>query len=79
MIGAGIREGDILVVDKALTPVERKIVIAVYQGEFTVKRISFKKGYWHLLPENPKYPPIVVQEGNDCTLWGVVTYVIRKL
>lgn len=79
MSGAGISEGDILVVDRALTPTEGKIVVAIYQGEFTVKRISFKNNRWILSPENPKYPPLIVQEGNECTLWGVVTYVIRKL
>jgi len=79
MIGAGILEGDILVVNRALTPTEGKIVIAIVHGEFTVKRISFKDNHLLLLPENPQFQPIIINEESDCTIWGVVTYAIHSL
>lgn len=79
MIGVGILDGDILVVDRALTPSDGKIVIAVIDGNFTVKRISIKENHFWLMPENPRFAPIKVEEGSHCTIWGVVTYAIHKL
>ena len=79
MIGAGIHEGDILIVDRALTPGDGKVVIAVVNGEFTVKRLVIKEGKKVLMPENPRFAPIKIEEGSDCQIWGVVTYAIHKL
>ena len=79
MIGAGIHEGDILIVDRALTPGDGKVVIAVVNGEFTVKRLLLKDGRKILMPENPRFTPIKIEEGSDCQIWGVVTYAIHKL
>lgn len=74
----GIGDGDILVVDRSLTPEDGKIVIAALDGELTVKRLSIKStGTW-LVPENDHYPPIPVKEESDITIWGVVTATIKQ-
>ncbi|ANJ68258.1 hypothetical protein A9404_03610 [Halothiobacillus diazotrophicus] len=79
MLGAGIHPGDVLVVDRALEATDGRIVIAVLDGELTVKRLSLKGTTVRLLPENPDYAPIVVREAQDFQIWGVVTSVIHKL
>lgn len=78
MRGAGIHSGDILVVDKALEPVNGKIIVAILDGEFTVKRIVFDGSGITLLPENASYLPIKVQPESEFQVWGVVTYVIHR-
>lgn len=78
MRDAGIQSGDILVVDRALEASDGKIVVAVLNGEFTVKRIAIRKSAIFLLPENENYKPIAVSPGADFQVWGVVTYVIHK-
>lgn len=78
MEGAGIFEGDILIVDRSLSPSHGKIVIAVIQGELTVKRIHLIGGELSLLPENPRFPPIKIRPDEDFHIWGVVSYVIHK-
>jgi DNA polymerase V len=79
MIGAGIHPDDILIVDRALEPRSGSIVIAVVEGEFTVKRYSCTNGKCWLLAENPKFRPIEVTEGMAVEVWGVVSYVIHKV
>lgn len=79
MIGAGIHDGDILVVDRSLEPVSGRVVIAVVNGELTVKRLFRCKGKARLLAENPGYPPIELTEETACEVWGVVTFVIHSL
>lgn len=78
MIGAGIHSGDLLVVDRSLNAQSGKIVVAVYNGEFTVKRFMKKGAGLFLQPENEGYPTIPVKEGDDFQVWGVVTYVIHR-
>jgi DNA polymerase V len=79
MKDAGIHSGDILVVDRALTPTTGKIVVAVIAGEFTVKRLQLGQGSISLKAENPLYPTMKITEGQeDFQIWGVVTYVIHK-
>ena len=85
MIEAGVREGDVLVIDKALSPSEGDLCVSCVDGEFALKRLSLhdpsgsgEQGVW-LLPANEKYRPIRVEEGNDFLIWGVVTYVIKKM
>lgn len=79
MRGAGIHSGDILVVDRSLEPQEGKIVVAVVNGEFTVKRMGREaNGQILLLAENPAYPPIRISEESNFQVWGVVTYAIHK-
>ncbi len=79
MQGRGICDGDLLVVDKSLTPQEGNIVVAYIDGEFTLKtfRRDFRAGCIWLLPANKNYPPIKVTADNDFIIWGVVTYNIR--
>lgn len=79
MINAGIHDGDILVVDRSLEPANNKIVIGVVNGEFTVKRLLKKNNKLFLMPENPDYKPIEINESMDASVWGVVTYTIRKI
>jgi DNA polymerase V len=78
MIGSGIHPGDILIVDKALEPHDGSIVIAVVNGEFTVKRFKRERGRCWLVPENPAYAPIEITGDMQLEVWGVVTYVIHK-
>jgi len=78
MSGAGINNKDILIVDRSLEPVSGKIVIAIINGEFTVKRL-FKNGdSCKLVAENPDYPPIEISEESACEIWGVVTSSINQ-
>jgi len=79
MLGAGIHDGDLLVVDRALEPMDGKIVIAVLDGELTVKRLERRAGQVRLVPENPAFAPIVVNNEQDLVIWGVVTNVIHGL
>ena len=79
MTGVGIFPGDILVVDRSLPQSEGKIVIAVLNGEMTVKRLKQKGDTVLLCSENDKYPPISVSQEEDLTIWGVVTNVIHAL
>lgn len=79
MIGAGIRDNDLLVVDRSLTPNHHSIVIAVIDGEFTVKRLFKRGNKIRLLAENPDFPPIDLQDGQELQVWGVVTSVIHRL
>lgn len=78
MLNAGIHPGDILVVDKSLTAKSGKIVIAVVDGEFTVKRLYKYKGKITLKAENPDFDDIVINENNELIIWGVVTSVIHQ-
>lgn len=79
MIGAGIQEGTLLLVDRALEPRHNDIVIAVVDGELTVKRLEKRRGKIRLIAENPAYAPIEFKEGQEMVVWGVVRSVIRKL
>lgn len=78
MIGAGINHNDILIVDRSLDPVSGKIVIAVIDGEFTVKRMIRNSSSCRLVAENPAYPPIEITEESSCEIWGVVTSSIHQ-
>ena len=79
MIGAGIHSGDILIVDRALEPANKKVVIAVINGELTVKRLCRQKNQLTLMPENDRYEPIIIENEMDLEIWGVVTSVIHAL
>ncbi|KAB2310639.1 translesion error-prone DNA polymerase V autoproteolytic subunit [Betaproteobacteria bacterium SCN2] len=79
MIGAGIQEGTLLVVDRALEPRHNDIVIAVVDGELTVKRLEKRRGKVRLIAENPAFAPIEFKEGQELVVWGVVTSIIQKL
>ena len=79
MIDAGIDDNDVLVVDRSLEPQNNKIAICFIDGEFTVKRIQLEKDCMYLMPENSEYKPIKVTEENQLIIWGMVTYVIKKV
>lgn len=79
MIGAGISDGDIMVIDRSLEPVNNKIAVCCIDGEFTVKRIKIEKKSVFLIPENQEFLPIKVTEENELIIWGIVTYVIKSV
>ena len=79
MTGAGIHDGDLLVVDRAVEPVHNKVAIVAVDGELTVKRLYLRAGRVVLLPENPDYEPLDVTGRDDVHVWGVVTYVVHAL
>lgn len=79
MIDAGINDGDILIIDKSLSPENGKKAVCYIDGEFTLKTLKVSPTGIFLMPANPNYKPIKVTEGNDFQVWGIVTYVIHKL
>ncbi len=79
MMGAGIYEGDTLLVDRSIDPQHNHIVLALLNNEFTVKRFYRRGGVVKLLAENSIYPPRLVREEDDFVVWGVVTYNLHKL
>ncbi len=79
MIRAGINNGDILIVDRALEPAHNKIIVAVVDGEFSVKRLKKTGNRVFLAPENNNYPVIEIKDGMDFEVWGVVTNVIHRV
>ncbi|MDT8334958.1 MAG: translesion error-prone DNA polymerase V autoproteolytic subunit [Desulfurivibrionaceae bacterium] len=78
MTGVGINHGDILIVDRSLEPAGGKIIIAVIDGEFTVKRLVGSGTSRRLVAENPAYPPIELSGASSCEIWGVVTGSIHQ-
>ena len=78
MQNSGIYDGDLLIVDRAVEPKLKNIVIAVIDGEFTVKRISKIKNKIYLLPDNKEYQPIEIKDSSNFQIWGVVIYTIHK-
>ena len=79
MINAGIHNGDTLIVDRALEPADKKIVIAVINGDMTVKRIKKLRGRLYLMAENDAFQPIEITEDADFQIWGVVSTVIHPV
>lgn len=79
MQGAGLDDGDLLVIDRSLEPQHDKIAVCFIDGEFTVKRLKVGPKGIFLMPENPKYQPIEVTEDNELIIWGIVTYVLKRL
>ena len=79
MIGAGIDDDDILVIDRSLEPQNNKVAVCFLDGEFTVKRIKVAKDKVFLMPENKDFEPIVITDENQLIIWGIVTYVVKKM
>ena len=79
MIAAGIYPNDIAVVNRAKTPINGSVIVALLNGQFTVKRYYFTKDGIRLIAENPKYPDIQITENSDFEVWGVVTHSIRTM
>jgi len=79
MINAGIFDGDIVIVDRSIKPVNGKIVIAVIDGEMLIRRYEKTLNKLLLIPETPRLSPIDVSEFSDFKIWGVVAHIIRSV
>ncbi len=79
MIEEGINDGDLLVIDKSITPYNQCIAVCFIDGEFTLKRFQNHGDHALLIPANSDYEPIKVTAENDFVIWGVVRYVIKKV
>lgn len=79
MIGAGLDDNDLLVIDKSLAATHNKIAVCFLDGEFTVKRLKVEGGEVWLQPENPDYSAIQITDANDFVIWGIVTNVIKRV
>lgn len=78
MMNAGIVEGDKVIVDRSVNAKSKDIVVAVVNGEYTIKRLYKTAIKVELRPENPAYQPIVFKEGSELEIWGVVVGVVRR-
>ena len=78
MTKAGINSGDIMIVDRSLHPKHNDIVLAVIDGEFTVKRIAVNDESLYLVPENDTFSPIKITESMNFQVWGIITHIIHK-
>ncbi len=78
MVGAGIYPDDILVVDKSIEVRHGHIVVAAIDGEMTVKRLFRKDNKIMLMPENNRFQPLLVHDGQELDIWGVVTFVVHR-
>ncbi len=78
MKDAGINNGDILVVDRSLEATSGRIIIAIVNGELTVKRFVQDSSSCQLVAANPDYPPVAITDETDFSVWGVVTSVIHQ-
>ena len=79
MRDSGIHDGDELIVDRSLTPVDGNVVIAVLDNELTCKRLRKTDTTVRLLADNPEYPEIVIGADQELTIWGVVTRVLHRV
>jgi len=79
MIGAGLDDNDLLVIDRSIPPTNNKIAVCFLDGEFTVKRLRVDNKEVWLQPENPDYPIIKITEENNFVIWGIVTNVIKRV
>jgi DNA polymerase V len=78
MQDANIHSGDILIVDRAIKPKPKSIVVARIESNFTVKRLIKRRARYYLAPENPSFKPIDITGNQDVEIWGVVTFIIHK-
>ncbi|MBU1978854.1 MAG: DNA polymerase V, partial [Gammaproteobacteria bacterium] len=79
MVGAGIDDGDELIVDRAISPAHGRIVVAVVDGELTVKRFFQREGVVKLVAESAEFADIEFKDGQEMVIWGVVTKVIKSV
>ena len=79
MVGAGLDDGDLLVIDRSLEPQDGKIAVCFVDGEFTVKRLKVAEDCVWLMPENEQYKPLQVTEDNELIIWGIVTHVLKAV
>ena len=79
MQGAGLDNGDLLVIDRSIEPQNDRIAVCFIDGAFTVKRLKVEFDCVYLMPENKKYKPIKVNAEDELVIWGIVTYVVKKV
>ena len=79
MTGAGIFDGDEIIVDRSLDARDGSVVVAVVDSELTIKRLRIEPGSIRLVPENPAYPEILLGEMSELTVWGVVTRCLHRV
>ena len=79
MVDAGINEGDLLIIDRSLTPHDGNIAVCFIDGDFTVKRLSVRADGIYLTPANTDFPELKVQENSSFQVWGVVSHIIKKM
>jgi DNA polymerase V len=78
MKDAGMEDGDVVLIDRAEKPSDGKIALCCWNGEFTIKRLSYKGKTLWLLPANDRFVPIEVTAEMELVVWGIVTYIIKK-
>lgn len=79
MVDAGINEGDLLIIDRSITPHDGCIAVCFIDGDFTVKRLSVRHDGVYLTPANAAFPEIKVVEDNNFQVWGVVSHIVKKV
>lgn len=79
MVDAGINEGDLLIIDRSITPHDGNIAVCFIDGDFTVKRLSVREDGVFLTPANASFPKIQVTEDSSFQVWGVVSHIIKRL
>ena len=79
MIGAGIHQGDVVIVDRSLDPRSGKVIIAVLDGEMLIRRLDINNHKKRLLPATKNLSPIDINESSSFNIWGVVTFVIHSV
>jgi DNA polymerase V len=79
MVEAGINEGDLLIIDRSLTPHDGNIAVCFVDGDFTVKRLSVRADGIYLTPANSAFPELKVEENSSFQVWGVVSHIIKKM
>ena len=79
MVDEGINDGDLLVIDKSIEPYDGCLAVCFIDGEFTLKRFEKHKEFGLLVPANKDFKPIKVTADNDFCIWGVVTFLIKKI
>ncbi|MEM7485725.1 MAG: translesion error-prone DNA polymerase V autoproteolytic subunit [Bacteroidota bacterium] len=79
MQGAGMDDGDLLVIDRSIEAYDGSIAVCFVDGEFTVKRIKKEDDKIFLMPENPKYRPIEISGDITLNIWGVVTNIVKRV
>jgi DNA polymerase V len=75
---AGIDDGDLLIIDRSMEPINGKIAVCYIDGEFTAKRINLNKNELWLMPENDAYKPIKIEKETDFLVWGIVIHVVKS-
>ena len=79
MVDAGINEGDLLIIDRSLTPHNGSIAVCFIDGDFTVKRLSVREEGIFLTPANADFPEMAVPEDSNFQVWGVVSHIIKRV